>query len=206
MGLISLSKETGAAPKKDGAIHGTRKETKETHIVLGESIALSKDYMPKGERMPLREFANIAELQSCTGQEVAVSDWLEVTQERINAFADATSDHQWIHVDAERCSRESPFGTTIAHGFLTLSLLPKFSYETIRVNEKFRLTLNYGCNKVRFMSPVKCGARIRNRYTLLEVSAVEGGWQSRWQVTVEIEGQQKPACVAETLSRYYSAD
>lgn len=155
--------------------------------------------------MPLREFADIAELQSCVGQEAAISDWLEITQERIQAFADATSDHQWIHVDVERCKRESPYGTTIAHGFLTLSLLPQFSYATIGVRQPFRLTLNYGCNKVRFMSPVKCGSRIRNRYTLVEVSAVDGGWQSTWRVTVEIEGQPKPACVAETISRYYLA-
>lgn len=155
--------------------------------------------------MPQRQFADIEDLQRHAGQEVAVSDWLEITQERINAFADATSDHQWIHVDVERCKRESPFGTTIAHGFLTLSLIPQFSYATLSVGGKFRMTINYGCNKVRFMSPVKSGSRIRNRYTLLEVSQVEGGWQSRFQVTIEIEGQQKPACVAETLSRYYAA-
>ncbi|MBI4903534.1 MAG: MaoC family dehydratase [Acidobacteria bacterium] len=155
--------------------------------------------------MPQREFSSVAELQSYAGQEVAISDWLEITQERINSFADATSDHQWIHVDTERCKRESPFGTTIAHGFLTLSLLPMFSYSTITIRESFRLTLNYGCNKVRFMSPVKCGVRIRARYTLLDVTSVEGGWQSRWQVAIEIEGQEKPACVAETISRYYAA-
>src|ERR1051325_8465127 len=130
------------------------------------------DYIPKEGRMPQRQFADMEELSSCVGQEVAVSDWLEITQERINAFADATSDHQWIHVDVERCRRESPFSTTIAHGFLTLSLLPQFSNATIRIRQTFRMMLNYGCNKVRFMSPVKCGARIRNRYTLLAVETV----------------------------------
>ena len=155
--------------------------------------------------MPQREFADIRELRECTGQEVAISDWLEVTQERINAFADATSDHQWIHVDVERCKTESPFGTTIAHGFLTLSLIPQFSYATVSIREKFRMSINYGCNKVRFMSPVPSGSRLRNRYSLLEVTDVEGGYQARWQVTIEIEGKSKPACVAETLSRYYKA-
>jgi acyl dehydratase len=152
----------------------------------------------------MRVFADIAELRSCVGHEVAVSDWLRIDQDRINSFADATGDHQWIHVDVERCRRESPFGSTIAHGFLTLSLIPQFSFATIEIRERFRMILNYGCNKVRFTSPVKCGARIRSRYTLLEVAAVDGGWQSRWQVTVEIEGQEKPACVAESLSRYYA--
>ncbi|MCC6390878.1 MAG: MaoC family dehydratase [Bryobacterales bacterium] len=153
--------------------------------------------------MPEREISDIAELQGLAGEEVAVSDWLEITQERINAFAGATGDHQWIHVDVERCRRESPFSTTIAHGFLTLSLIPRFTYATIRIRQKFAMTINYGCNKVRFPHPVKCGARLRARHRLLEVAEVQGGWQSRWQVTVEIEGVAKPACVAETVTRYY---
>jgi acyl dehydratase len=162
--------------------------------------------MPKEGGMPQREFADIGELRACAGQEVAISDWMEVTQERIDTFADATNDHQWIHVDEERCRQESPFGTTIAHGFLTLSLIPQFSYATISIRQKFRMSINYGCNKVRFMSPVPCGSQIRNRYQLLEVSDVDGGWQTRWQVTVEIAGKEKPACVAETLSRYYRVE
>lgn len=156
--------------------------------------------------MAKREVETIEELQGLVGQEVAVGDWLEVTQERISAFAAATDDHQWIHVDAERCARESPFGATIAHGFLTLSLLSRFSYASIGIRQPFKMTINYGLNKVRFPSPVRCGSRIRTRHQLLEVTPVKGGWQSRWQVTVEIEGSDKPACVAETLTRYYAED
>jgi len=152
-----------------------------------------------------REVANIAELQSLVGQEVVVGDWLEITQERINQFADATSDHQWIHVDVERCRRESPFGTTIAHGYLTLSLLPFLNERSFAIRRAFRMTINYGSNKVRFTSPVPCGSRIRNRMTALEVSEVPGGWQIRWQITIEIEGKEKPACVAEVISRMYEA-
>lgn len=153
--------------------------------------------------MPQREIADIAELESLAGQEVGISEWLEVTQQRIDQFADATDDHQWIHVDVQRAQTESPFGTTIAHGFLTLSLLPHFGAQALKLKQQFKMTINYGCNKVRFISPVKSGARVRGRHLLLEVAAVEGGWQTRWQVTVEIEGQQKPACVAETIHRYY---
>jgi acyl dehydratase len=153
--------------------------------------------------MPQREIADITELQNLVGQEVGISEWLEVTQERIDAFADATNDHQWIHVDVERAGKESPFGGTIAHGFLTLSLLPHFGWNAMVMKQQFRMTINYGCNKVRFISPVRCGSRLRGRHVLLEVSQVEGGWQTRWQVTVEIEGQNKPACVAETIGRYY---
>ena len=155
--------------------------------------------------MPKRELEGIEELRTLVGEEVGVSEWLEITQQRISDFAAATNDFQWIHVDPERCRTESPFGTTIAHGYLTLSLISQFSYATIGVKQSFAMTINYGCNKVRFISPVKCGARIRSRHQLLEVSDVEGGWQTRWNVTVEIEGQQKPACVAETIGRFYRA-
>jgi acyl dehydratase len=123
-----------------------------------------------GGEMAKREIAGIAELHELVGQEVAVGDWLEITQERINAFADATSDHQWIHVDVERCRTESPFGTTIAHGFLTLSLLPKFSYETVGIREAFKMTINYGLNKLRFPNPVRCGSRVRARFLLQETA------------------------------------
>lgn len=149
-------------------------------------------------------FTGIEQLKALEGQEVAVSEWLEITQQRINAFADATDDHQWIHVDVERARRESAFGTTIAHGFLTLSLIPKFTYECLNFRDLFAMTINYGANRIRFVSPVRCGSRIRARFVLLELSEVKGGWQARFQVTVEIEGQEKPACVAETLSRYYT--
>lgn len=156
--------------------------------------------------MAKRELEDITELQGLIGQELAVSDWLEITQTRIDAFAEATDDHQWIHVDVERCRTESPFGTTIAHGFLTLSLIPKFSYATVGIKQLFKMTINYGLNKVRFPSPVRCGSRVRSRHMVLEVSEIKGGYQARWQVTIEIEGQEKPACVAETLSRFYVSD
>src|SRR5262249_49481696 len=146
-----------------------------------------------------------AELKSLEGQEVAVGDWLEITQERINQFADATNDHQWIHVDPERCGRESPFGTTIAHGYLTLSLIPFLNQRSFHIRQPFGMTINYGSNRVRFMSPVPVGSRIRNRMTLLELAEFSGGWQARWQVTIEIEGKGKPACVAEIISRMYGA-
>jgi len=153
--------------------------------------------------MPKREFADIKELQLEVGREVAVTDWMEITQERIDKFAEASGDFQWIHVDATRARNDSPFATTIAHGFLTLSLVSQFSYAAVGIREPFAMMINYGVNKVRFPAPVRCGARVRSRHQLLEVSPVEGGWQTRWQVTVDIEGQPKPACVAETLTRYY---
>ena len=155
--------------------------------------------------MPRREVADIQELKSLVGQEVGAGDWLEITQERINQFAEATSDHQWIHEDVERCKRESPFGTTVAHGYLTLSLIPHLSQSSFALKQPVRLVINYGSNKVRFTSPVPAGSRVRNRMTLLEVSDAAGGWQVRWQVTVEIQGKDKPACVAEVISRLYEA-
>ena len=155
--------------------------------------------------MPIREVADIQELKSLVGQEVGVGDWLEITQERINQFAAATSDHQWIHEDVERCRRESPFGATIAHGYLTLSLIPYLTQSALAFRQPVRMGINYGSNKVRFTSPVPAGSRIRARMTPLEVSDVTGGWQVRWQVTVEIEDKDKPACVAEVISRLYAA-
>jgi acyl dehydratase len=155
--------------------------------------------------LPRREVADIQELKSLEGQEVGVGDWLEITQDRINQFAEATGDHQWIHEDVERCKRESPFGTTIAHGYLTLSLIPHLSQNAFAIRQPLRMAINYGSNKVRFTSPVPAGSRVRNRMTLLEVSDVAGGRQVRWQVTVEIEGKDKPACVAEVISRLYEA-
>ncbi len=153
--------------------------------------------------MPVREVADIIELRSLVGQEVAVGDWLEISQERINLFADATGDHQWIHVDAERASKESPFGSTVAHGFLTLALIPHLARQALRITRPPRMSINYGCNRVRFPSPVRVNSRLRAHLLLLEVSPADGGWQLRWQATIEIEGEQKPACVAETLSRVY---
>ncbi len=138
------------------------------------------------------------------GEEIAVSDWLEVTQSRIDQFADATGDHQWIHVDPARAAAESPFKSTIAHGFLTLSLLSTLIRESIELTG-LRMAINYGLNRVRFVSPVPAGARIRALVILQSVDAVSGGFQVTWQVTVEREGGEKPACVAEWVVRYYPA-
>jgi len=136
------------------------------------------------------------------GQEIAVSDWLPVTQERIDLFAEATGDRQWIHVDQARAAAESPFKTTIAHGFLTLSLLSPLIRESIRFTG-LRMAINYGANRVRFVSPVPSGARIRARITPAAAEDVAGGVQVTWKVTIEREHGDKPACVAEWLVRYY---
>jgi acyl dehydratase len=140
-------------------------------------------------------------VKSMTGKEWGRSPWLQVTQDRIDQFATATGDHQWIHVDPERANA-GPFGSTIAHGFLTLSLIPTLSGALVRV-VGVRMGINYGLNKVRFPSPVRVGSRLRAVTKNLSVEDVEGGVQVVNQVTVEIEGQEKPACVAETVSRYY---
>jgi acyl dehydratase len=136
------------------------------------------------------------------GEDIATSDWLTITQERINQFADATGDHQWIHLDAERCARESPFKTTIAHGFLTLSLVPYFKNQCIAY-EGVKMGVNYGTNRVRFMSPVKVNSKLRAKFKLLECEAIEGGVQTMFEVTIELEGHAKPACVAELVTRAY---
>ncbi|GAA2632497.1 MaoC family dehydratase [Streptomyces axinellae] len=149
-----------------------------------------------------RVFTSADELREATGQELGTSDWLEIDQKRIDLFADATGDHQWIHVDPARAA-EGPFGTTIAHGYLTLSLLPSLIPQIMRV-EGMRMGVNYGVNKVRFPSPVPVGSRLRARATLAEVAtASDGGVQVAAKVTVEREGESKPVCVAESLSRYY---
>ena len=145
-------------------------------------------------------------LQAQVGQEVHCSDWIEITQERIDAFADATGDHQWIHVDPERARRESPYGATIAHGYLTLSLYPMLRGLVSAVAPVFpgvRQVINYGLDKLRFPSAVAAGSRVRARCVLLRVEPVSGGLQVREQYTVEIEGQPKPACVAEAIMRLY---
>lgn len=151
----------------------------------------------------MREIATLAELKALVGQEVAVSDWVEITQERVNQFAEATGDHQWIHLDVERCKRESPFGGPIAHGFLTLSLLPMLMQNSVRMTD-VRMGVNYGLNKVRFPAPVPVGSRVRSRTTMLSVEDIEGGAQVTWQVTIEREGGDKPVCVAESISRRYT--
>lgn len=136
------------------------------------------------------------------GQHVGYSDYVEVTQEQVNQFADATGDHQWIHVDVERAKEQSPFGGPIAHGFLTLSLIPRFSPQVLMV-DGISMGVNYGCDRVRFPSPVPVGAKMRMGMEVLEVKDVEGGVQVKTRCTFECEGAEKPSCVAESLARYY---
>jgi acyl dehydratase len=154
--------------------------------------------------MPAREITSVEELRSLTGGEVAVSDWFEVTQDLINLFADATGDRQWIHIDVERSKTESPYGTTIAHGFLTLSLLTQLMSETVKIKLPIRMGVNYGLNKVRFPSAVPAGSKIRARVTLQSLEDIPEGRQLAWAITVEREGGDKPCCVAEWLVRYYT--
>ncbi|MDY0975045.1 MaoC family dehydratase [Massilia sp. CFBP9012] len=142
-------------------------------------------------------------LPARAGSEVAVSDWFEVGQDRIATFAEATDDRQWIHLDPERCKRESPFGQPVAHGFLTLSLLPAMLTSALAI-EGMRMGVNYGLNKVRFPSPLPAGSRVRGRWTLRGADAVAGGWQFTWDVTIEADGAAKPVCVAEFLIRCYA--
>ena len=150
----------------------------------------------------MKIFQTLSELAACVGQEVAVSDWITITQQQVNLFAEATGDQQWIHVDVEKAAA-GPFAGTIAHGFLTLSLLPKFFESSFQIIES-RMGVNYGLNKVRFMAPVPVGSRLRARMTLLAAEPVDqGGLQMNWQVTVEREGASKPVCVAESLVRRY---
>jgi acyl dehydratase len=142
-------------------------------------------------------------LKQFLGKEIGVSEWFTVTQERIAQFAEATEDRQWIHLDRGRAARESPFGTTIAHGFLTLSLISRFMKDVIQVQSGVGMAINYGLNRVRFPSPVRAGSKIRARVTLLNVKEVPGAYETAFSVTVESEGGEKPCCVAESLVRYY---
>jgi acyl dehydratase len=152
--------------------------------------------------MKSTRFSGIADAMARLGQEIGVSDWLLIDQERVNAFARVTGDEQWIHVDVERAKRESPFGGPIAHGYLTLSLLAKFAQECIAV-EGSKLAVNYGLNRVRFASPVKVGSRVRASFVLAELEEIPGGAQIVWKATIAIEGGEKPACVAEMVTRWY---
>jgi acyl dehydratase len=142
------------------------------------------------------------ELQAKIGQEVGVSDWVLVDQAMIDRFAEATGDYQFIHVDPEK-AKLTPFGGTIAHGFLTLSLLSALVKTAVEVRGGVKMGINYGLNRVRFVSAVKAGSRIRGRFTLAQLEEITGGLQATWLVTVESEGGEKPACVAEWLVRYY---
>ena len=149
----------------------------------------------------MRVFAHLHELQALVGQEVGVSGWITVDQARIDQFAAATGDHQWIHVDPVR-AKSGPFGTTVAHGFLTLSLIPEL-FETAFAIADVRMGVNYGLNKVRFTAPLPPGARVRGRFALLGYEPIEQGAQLTVLATVELEGSAKPACVAETVSRRF---
>ncbi len=151
----------------------------------------------------MKTFETLAELAACVGQHVATTEWVPITQQQVNQFADATGDHQWIHVDAER-AKAGPFGAPIAHGFLTLSLLSQFFAKGVSVREA-RMGVNYGLNKVRFMAPVPVGSLLRAQLHLQEAKPIEGrGLQVQWQVTIEREGGDKPVCVAESLVRLYA--
>ncbi len=150
----------------------------------------------------MRTFQTLSELAALVGQEVALSDWITITQQQVNQFAEATGDHQWIHVDVER-AKAGPFGAPIAHGFLTLSLVPKFFASAMEIVQS-RMGVNYGLNKVRFMAPVPVASRLRARMKLLQCDSIDNnGVQMTWQVSVEREGGDKPVCVAESIVRRY---
>lgn len=149
----------------------------------------------------MRRFESLEQLAACLGQEVGTSDWITITQQHIDEFAEATGDRQWIHVDPVRAAA-GPFGTTIAHGFLTLSLLPQMADSAIELGG-VRMGVNYGLNKVRFPAPVPVGSRLRGHFKLTAFEAIEGGAQITMEVTMEREGSAKPVCVAESLSRRY---
>ncbi|MBL8324790.1 MAG: MaoC family dehydratase [Rubrivivax sp.] len=148
-----------------------------------------------------RHFARLSDLSALVGQEIGLSDWLTVDQQRIDRFAQATEDHQWIHVDPVRAAA-GPFGATVAHGFLTLSLLPPLFASGFRIDD-IRMGINYGLNRVRFPAPVRVGSRLRGRFRLKAYEPLDGGAQLTVEVTIEIEGSDKPACVAESVSRRF---
>ena len=150
----------------------------------------------------MRVFSSLDEVAAAAHTEIGTSDWFEIEQERVNLFADATNDHQWIHVDVER-AKAGPFGTTIAHGFFTLSLLPEMAASAFGVRET-RMGVNYGLNKVRFPAPVPSGSRVRGHFRLIGYEPLEGGAQLTVQVTMEREGSDKPVCIAESIGRRYA--
>ena len=152
--------------------------------------------------MPNADISTLEKLRAQVGKETVVTEWVQVSQERIDQFAQATGDFQWIHVDVERSARESPFGGTIAHGFLTLSLLGKFYDDDIDL-PFCDVGVNYGLNKVRFTNPVRAGSRIRGRFVLTKLDDIDNGIQMTWTVNFEIEGVERPACIAEHIVRRY---
>ncbi len=163
------------------------------------SSKLNEPSMP--DAVVVRTPHSLAEL---VGREVAVTGWFPVTQERIQQFADATEDHQWIHVDPQKAQRDSPYGSTVAHGFLTLSLIPHLLRQVIQITSGVRLTINYGLNRVRFPSPVRSGSKIRARITVAAVRELPGAVEAIYAVTVEVENSDKAGCVAEWIVRYYA--
>lgn len=152
--------------------------------------------------MPVLELKGLRDLRARIGQEIVVSEWMEIAQERIDRFADATEDQQWIHVDVERARRESPFHATVAHGFLTVSMLSRLLNSSIKFGTA-KMGVNYGFNRLRFTAPVPAGSRVRGRFTLMALEEIEGGVQTTWAVVVEREGSEKPCLVAEWLTRRY---
>ena len=150
----------------------------------------------------MKTFQHLSDLQGLVGQEIATSDWITVDQQRIDQFAQATGDHQWIHIDPVRAAA-GPFGTTIAHGFLTLSLLPEMGASAMTVADT-RMGVNYGLNRVRFTAPVPVDSRLRGHFKLLACEPIEGGAQLTMQVTMQREGSDKPVCIAESLARRYT--
>jgi acyl dehydratase len=151
----------------------------------------------------MRVFQNFDELKSAVGTEIGVSDWVDVTQERINKFAEATGDEQWIHIDPERAAREMPGGTTIAHGLLSLSLIPMFIRSAIGL-KGLRNTLNYGANRIRYLTPVPAGSKLRGRISVMDAQEVPpDALRVTYKVTIEMEGGQRPACVAEVIGQHY---
>jgi acyl dehydratase len=156
-----------------------------------------------GTRMAVLTVETPDALKEFVGKEIGASEWLVVKQERINEFAEATEDRQWIHTDRERAKRESPFGRTVAHGFLTLSLISRFIKDVVQIGRATRLVINYGLNRVRFPSPVCEGSKIRGRFTLLSFQDLGEAQEALFTCSVECEGSSKPCCVAEWIIRYY---
>lgn len=150
------------------------------------------------------EIETLHSLREWVGREIAVTEWLSISQDRIQSFADVTEDHQWIHVDRERAHRESAFGTTIAHGFLTLSLLSRFLKEAIHIRRGVQMSINYGLNRVRFPTPVRAGSKVRAHFTLQSLKELPDASEAVFIAKVESEGADKPCCVAEWVIRYYS--
>jgi acyl dehydratase len=153
--------------------------------------------------MPPLQIKNLDALKDYVGREIGASDWFEVTQERIRQFAEATEDRQWIHLDPDRAQRESPYRTTIAHGFLTLSLLSYLSEQVIQIQSGVGMTVNYGLNRVRFPAPVRAGSKIRARLTLQSLKGADNVGEAIFSAVVEVQGEGKPGCVAEWVVRYY---